>query len=185
MILIDRKLVSNLSARARASARLRRNHNFHQDYADPTNRMLNAMEPGTYVRPHRHEAPDKWEAFILLSGRALVVTFDDSGNAVAHAVLDGGAGVFGVEIPARVWHSVAALASGTVLYEIKPGPYAPLDDKDFAPWAPAEGAPEAARYLAGLTAGYAGVNRRETSSPKSGRRGETSRSDPQKRPVRM
>lgn len=154
MILIDRKLVSNLSAAARASSRRRCNHNFHPDYADPTNRMLNAMEPGTYVRPHKHQAPDKWEAFLLLSGRALVVTFDDAGQAGEWTVLDGGAGVFGVEIPARVWHSVAALAPGTVLYEIKPGPYAPLDDKNFAPWAPEEGAPEAAGYLAGLTARF-------------------------------
>lgn len=154
MILINRKLVSNLSAAARASGRLRSNHNFHPDYADPTNRMLNAMEPGTYVRPHKHEAPDKWEAFLLIAGRALVMIFDDAGQVGEWTVLDGGAGVFGVEIPARVWHSVAALVPGTVLYEIKPGPYVPVDDKNFAPWAPEEGTAEAAGYLADLTARF-------------------------------
>jgi cupin fold WbuC family metalloprotein len=106
--------------------------------------------PGTYVRPHKHESPDKWEVFIVLSGRALVVCFDEAGAIIDHAILDGTLGVYGVEIAAREWHAVVSLVPGTVLYEVKPGPYAPIDDKNFAPWAPAEGSPEALIYLSTL-----------------------------------
>ena len=152
MITINRQLTSGLTAEARSSARLRKNYNFHQDYADPVNRMLNAFEPRTYVRPHKHESPDKWEVFIVLTGRALVCQFDNKGEIMEHTVLDHTRGAYGVEIAPREWHAVISLDSGTVLYEVKPGPYAPIDDKNFAPWAPAEGTPEAANYLTSLLA---------------------------------
>jgi cupin fold WbuC family metalloprotein len=150
MIAIDRKLTSGVTEEAKKSPRLRKNRNFHSDYADPVNRMLNAFEPGTYVCPHKHESPDKYEVFILLDGKALALQFDDTGAIAEHVILDRGAGVYGVEFAPREWHSIVALVPGTVLYEIKPGPYAPLSDKNFAPWAPAEGSPEAADYLRSL-----------------------------------
>jgi cupin fold WbuC family metalloprotein len=154
MIAIDQHLVARISRDAKNSLRLRKNYNFHSDYADPVNRMLNAFEPGTYVRPHKHELPDKCEVFLILSGRALALQFDDAGTIIEHTVLDPSQGIFGVEIPARTWHSIISLASGTVLYEVKPGPYVPLDDKNFASWAPAEGSPEAAGYLSALLVGF-------------------------------
>jgi cupin fold WbuC family metalloprotein len=150
MIVIDRQLTSTVSREAKSSPRARKNYNFHTDYADPVNRMLNAFEPGTYVRPHKHELPDKCEVFLLLSGRALVLRFDDAGTVISHAVLDRDRGVYGVEFAPREWHSIASLEPDTVLYEVKPGPYAPVPDKNFAPWAPAEDSPEAAAYLASL-----------------------------------
>jgi cupin fold WbuC family metalloprotein len=152
MIIINRQLSLNVSAEAKKSARLRKNHNFHTDYADPVNRMLNAFEPGTYVRPHKHESPDKCEVFIILAGKALVLQFDDAGTIVEHTILDHAQGVYGVEIEAREWHTILALVSGTVLYEVKPGPYAPIADKNFAPWSPAEGSPESSRYLDSILA---------------------------------
>ncbi len=152
MVIIDEQLTTSLAAEAKNSARQRKNYNFHRDYADPVNRMLNAFEPGTYVRPHKHESPDKWEVFIVLSGRALVLRFDDTGAILEYVVLDHARGVYGVEIAAREWHAVASLASGTVLYEVKPGPYAPIDDKNFASWAPPEGSLDAAAYLSSLLA---------------------------------
>jgi len=150
MIIIDRKLALSVSESAKASARLRKNHNFHADYADPVNRMLNAFEPGTYVRPHKHESPDKCEVFIVLTGRALAVQFDDSGAIIEHTILDHATGTFGVEFAPRVWHTIISLAPGTVVYEVKPGPYAPIDDKNFAPWAPPEDSAESAAYLASM-----------------------------------
>jgi cupin fold WbuC family metalloprotein len=150
MVIISRELTSSISAEAKNSARLRKNFNFHRDFADPVNRMLNAFEPGTYVRPHKHESPDKWEVFIALSGRALVVCFDNAGTIISHAILDSAQSVYGVEFAAREWHTVLSLVSGTVLYEVKPGPYAPIEDKNFASWAPPEGSPEAATYLVSL-----------------------------------
>jgi cupin fold WbuC family metalloprotein len=80
MIVIHRQLVSSVSEGAKNSPRLRKNYNFHADYADPVNRMLNAFEPWTYVRPHKHESPDKCEVFVILTGKALALRFDDAGE---------------------------------------------------------------------------------------------------------
>jgi cupin fold WbuC family metalloprotein len=154
MIVIDETLTSSVIEEARKSTRLRKNHNFHSDYSDPTNRMLNALEPGTYLRPHKHESPDKWETFLILSGKALVICFDDAGVIMDGAILDHAHGIYGVEIPAREWHTVVALSSGTVLYEVKPGPYVPLDDKNFASWAPVEGSADTNKYLDALLDHY-------------------------------
>lgn len=152
MIIINRLLTSDVAREAKNSPRLRKNFNFHSDYADPVNRMLNAFEPGTYIRPHKHESPDKFEAFIVLTGKALALRFDDAGAILEHAVLDHATGVYGIEFAPREWHSIVSLVSGTVLYEVKPGPYAPIADKNFAPWAPPEGSPEAAAYIASILA---------------------------------
>ena len=147
MIVINRQVISTLAEEAKASARLRKNLNFHHDYSDPVNRMLNAFEPGTYVQPHKHEDPDKCEVFILLSGKAAAIRFDNAGTIVEYTILDRAEGVYGIEFAAREWHMIASLASGTVLYEVKPGPYTPINDKNFAKWAPPEGSPDAAAYL--------------------------------------
>jgi cupin fold WbuC family metalloprotein len=152
MVIIDQQLTASVTEEAKNSARFRKNYNFHQDYADPVNRMLNAIEPGTYVRPHKHESPDKFEVFIVLSGKALVIRFDDAGAILEHSILNRSSGIYGVEFAAREWHTIISLVSGTVLYEVKAGPYAPIDDKNFAPWAPIEGSPEAAGYLESLQA---------------------------------
>jgi cupin fold WbuC family metalloprotein len=147
MINIDISLLESVSLRARNSARKRSNHNFHHEPADLLQRMLNAIEPGSYVQPHKHENPDKREAFFCLRGRLAVVEFDDEGNITAHTVLDPSAGTFGVEIAPRTWHTIFSLEPGSVAYEVKDGPYDPSIDKNFAPWAPEESDPDAIPYL--------------------------------------
>lgn len=151
MISINSELLSRLSREARQSPRLRKNYNFHYGPEDPLQRMLNAMEPGTYIRPHKHENPDKREAFFALSGSLCILEFDDLGEIREYTILNAARGNFGVEIPARTWHSIISLETGSVAYEVKDGPYNPADDKDFAPWAPEEGSGEAADYLCMLT----------------------------------
>jgi len=138
MIRINEDFVSQISEKAKHSARLRMNYNYHPRLDDPISRMLNAMEPGTYIQPHKHENPDRVEVFIALRGRFVVFTFDDAGNISDHYILDSREGNFGVEIPARVYHSLISLESGSVAYEIKEGPYFPATAKNFAPWAPNE-----------------------------------------------
>lgn len=141
---IDDARLGALVARARAAERRRANDNLHPDLEDPVQRFLNAMEPGTYVRPHRHAHPPRWELFLALTGRAAVLGFDEGGRVVWREELSAHGPVRGVEIEPGAWHAVAALEPGTVLFECKPGPYRPVSDKDFAPWAPAEGEPGAA-----------------------------------------
>ena len=139
MIVIDKNLTDKLTREAAVHPRKRKNHNFHREFSDPMNRMLHAMEPETYVQPHKHENPDKREAFIILKGKVAVIEFDDAGNIREHVILDPVTGNDGAEIQPRTWHCLIALEKGTLIYEVKDGPYDPSDDKCFASWAPAEG----------------------------------------------
>lgn len=156
MITIDDRFIEQTTQKAKASPRLRMNHNFH-NLEDPVNRMLNAMEPGTYIQPHKHENPDSFEVFLCIRGRFLVVIFDDAGNMTDHTILDAREGKFGVEIPAKTYHSLASLETGSVAYEIKEGPYKPATAKNFASWAPAEKDPGTDTYLKNILT-RAGIN---------------------------
>lgn len=147
---IDSNLLRTLSENARKSPRLRMNYNLHDSLDDPCQRLLNALEPGTYVRPHRHTDPPKSEAFVALSGRMSVLIFDDHGNLTESLLLDSKEGLIAVEVPSGRWHSIVSHESGSVFFEVKHGPYHPLTDKDFAPWAPAEGGPSASDFLENL-----------------------------------
>lgn len=143
---VEEASLADLSAEARASARGRRNRNLHQALDEPVQRFCNAIEPGSYVRPHRHPQAGKWELFIALRGAAVALSFDGQGRVTGRTELRAGGPVYAVEIPEGTWHTLAALEVGTVLFEIKQGPYIPLSDKDFAPWAPAEGDADAAAF---------------------------------------
>ena len=133
--------LAGLALEAADRTRLRANLNLHTQLSDPIQRLFNALQPGTYVRPHRHVAPPRWEAFIAVSGRAVILTFEDDGRVGRRLELGPSAEAIAVEIDAGVWHTVAALQPDTMLFELKPGPYRPAADKEFAAWAPAEGAP--------------------------------------------
>ncbi|MFA5529301.1 MAG: WbuC family cupin fold metalloprotein [Thiohalomonadaceae bacterium] len=153
---LDNRLFDNLAAQARTHVRGRINENLHTGPDDPVQRFLNAIEPGSYVRPHRHTEPSRWELLTVLTGAAVVLLFDDMGKVLLREEVDAHGPLHGLEIPAGAWHTVAACVPGTVLLELKPGPYRPAADKDFAPWAPREGDPEApacVRWLARARAG--------------------------------
>jgi cupin fold WbuC family metalloprotein len=149
---ITEQLLNEVSNKAAAADRRRTNHNFHKDYGERVQRLLNAAEPGTYIRPHKHEDPDKVEVFIVLRGSVVVVEFDDEGAIIDHALLSRDKGTFAVELPPRVWHTFICLEPRTVLYEAKEGPYDETADKHFAPWAPAEGSPAAEGFTEGVLA---------------------------------
>ncbi len=136
MKLIDKTLLDKVSQQAGANERLRQNYNFHSDLDDVLNRLLNAMEPGTYVRPHRHLSPDKEEICLVLRGRIMNFIFDEDGNVIDKRIIDPLQGVYGLEIEAGVWHSLVVLEPNTVVYEVKRGPFAPLSPENMAPWAP-------------------------------------------------
>ena len=147
MIIINTDLVQQVIDKAQTSPRRRMNYNFHPFLDDPLQRMLNCLEPDTYIQPHKHEDPDKCEAFILLKGKVLVVEFDDLGNVRSHAMLEAGTGTYGAEIAPRIYHCIIAMEPGSVVYDVKNGPYSALDDKNFAAWAPKEGTDECQAYL--------------------------------------
>jgi cupin fold WbuC family metalloprotein len=110
--------------------------------------MLNAVQPGSYIRPHRHAAP-RAESLVLLRGVLRFVAFDDAGE-IRRAVDLRADGDLAVDIEGGIYHSMVSLAADSVVFEVKTGPYHPDTDKTWAPWAPAEDAPEAAAYLQDL-----------------------------------
>lgn len=136
-------LLAEVSAEARQAPRLRKNRNFHA-MEDPVHRLLNALEPGTYIRPHRHRKATKAETALVLSGAVAVLIFEDAGMLVEKRRLSPAGPDRGVEMPAGVWHTFVALEPGTVFFETKAGPYEPLTPEELASWAPPEGAAEAA-----------------------------------------
>jgi cupin fold WbuC family metalloprotein len=135
-MIIDKALLDSVSAQAVKNQRLRMNYNFHRELDDPLNRLLNAMEPGSYFPPHRHKNPDKEEIFLVLRGSVLVIIFDDDGSVVSSTEVSPEKEVYGMEIEAGIWHSLIVLEPGTVVYEVKKGPYVPLTHDNIAPWAP-------------------------------------------------
>ncbi|WP_374680740.1 WbuC family cupin fold metalloprotein [Accumulibacter sp.] len=154
-LLIDQALLDSVSGEASRSPRQRKNRNFHADDAAPAHRLLNAIEPGSYLMPHRHLDANKDETMIVLRGRLGVVFFDELGQVEQTAVLAPMGPICGVDIPHGVYHTVLALDPGTVMLEAKGGPYLPLDEAERAPWAPAEGAPQAAAYALSLRERFA------------------------------
>ena len=135
-----------MAEKSKVASRKRDHFRFHKLDNDSIQRMLNAMQPGTYLQPHKHENPDKREVFLALTGKLLVVIFDHQGNITDHMVLDPSKHEYAIEIPARVYHTVICLEPDSIAYEIKDGPYDPIDDKNFASWAPKEGEKECDAY---------------------------------------
>jgi cupin fold WbuC family metalloprotein len=136
MILINEQLLDQTTEKARLILRGRANYNFHQQLDDPINRLINALEIDTYVRPHKHKNPDKNEIFLLLRGKVAIFIFDDDGKITAATILDPKNGVYGGEIPPDTWHGLLVLQSGSVIYEVKEGPFTPISPENFAPFAP-------------------------------------------------
>ena len=121
MKIIDEQLMDSVTEQAKESPRLRMNYNFHQSLDEKCHRFLNAMEPGTVVPVHHHMTKD--ETFILLRGKVRVSTYNDDGEVIEQVVLSQEDGRYGVDIPKNVWHGVECLESGSVIFEVKEGPF--------------------------------------------------------------
>lgn len=145
MRLITLSLINDLLDQAARSERGRVPYRFHE-HDEPVQRMLNAIMPGSYITPHKHENPDKVELIAILQGEAAVVQFSGAGDMEEIYVLKPEGELRGVDIPPRIYHNFVALTPCVVL-EIIQGPYHPDTHKKFAPWAPAEGTPECDAFL--------------------------------------
>lgn len=155
-LIVDRALLDAVSAEAQASPRRRKNRNFHAADGDAAHRLLNAIEPGSYIAPHRHLDPAKDETMIVVRGRLGAVFFDAAGKVLQTAVLTAGGEACGVNIPHGVYHTILGLEAGTVFFEAKAGPYLALTEAERAAWAPAEGEAAAGEYLRSLLAHFTG-----------------------------
>lgn len=154
MKIFNYSYLNDLTGKAKLSPRLRQHHNIHQSYQDVCQRLFNSIEPGSYIRPHRHNCDPKDELLIAVRGVMALVTFDDHGDIIS--VLRFGAErigediALGAEVPPSSWHTVIALESGCILLEIKAGPFDPKQPKDLATWAPEEGSSAVHDYMNGL-----------------------------------
>ncbi len=149
LLVVDNRLLNAKARDANDSPRRRDIHSLHTGDADPLQRMLNAIQPGSYVRPHRHVEPPKAEIVVILQGSLGCVFFDDHGEPRKSelVVLNARRGVFALDTRANVWHTILALEPDTVVLEAKPGPYNAGTDKEFASWSPPEHSAEAPAYL--------------------------------------
>jgi cupin fold WbuC family metalloprotein len=157
--LIDGGLFERVLGQARASSRRRMNFNFHATFDENPSRFLNVLLRGTYITPHRHSDPPKAESLLVLEGRVAFFVFDGAGRIEQRVALGRGESGCGIDVGPGVWHTAAALSEQAVCFEVKPGPYAPASDKEFAPWAPREGDPRSVAYLESLLCDF------EQSSP--------------------
>lgn len=142
MKIFSNEYLCDLSRRAKSSPRQRQHCNIHQSYEEACQRLFNAIEPGSYIRPHRHISDPRDELLVAVRGLMALVTFDGQGeitNVIRFGTekFDANASS-AVEIPSSVWHTVVALEPGSVLLEIKAGPFDPNQPKDLANWAPTE-----------------------------------------------
>ena len=125
-MLIDSHILDSLTAQAKASPRLRMNLDLRNSPEDQSQRMLNAIEPGTVMPIHRHRGSS--ETVLCVRGHFEEYFYDDSGNLVE--TIDMRPGGIILNVPIGQWHSLRSLESGTVLFECKDGKYEPLGEED-------------------------------------------------------
>lgn len=129
-MIINQAVLDQLSAQAKESPRLRMNLDLRNGPEDKSQRMLNAIEPGSPMPIHRHKHTS--ETVVCLRGRLVEEFYDDLERMCTEAIeLSPGGPIAAINIPAGQWHTVRAVESGTVLLECKDGPYEPLGAEDI------------------------------------------------------
>lgn len=129
MELINSELLNSVSAKAKESTRLRMNYNFHENNESKSQRLLNALEMGTELPIHRHRHTA--ETYVLLRGKLKVLFYNDNCELTETALLDPLKGNYGIDIPAGQFHTIEILENDSVIFEVKDGPYTPLEEQDI------------------------------------------------------
>lgn len=125
---ISKDLLDTLTALAKASPRLRMNYDLRNSPEDQSQRMLNALEPGTELPIHRHR--NSSETVAILRGRAVQWLYDEEGNVVEKVLLEVGGDIPAMNVEKGQWHRLECLESGTVIVEFKDGAYEPVGAED-------------------------------------------------------
>ena len=126
---IDAALLDKLTAQAKASPRLRMNFDLRTSPEDSSQRMLNALEPGTVLPIHRH--PKTTEVVVILRGSATQYFYDDEGRITETVTIAAGSGTPAMSVEKGRWHRIESLESGTVIFEAKDGAYEPIGPEDI------------------------------------------------------
>ena len=143
-MIIDKKLLDELSAQAKANPRLRQSYDLRNSENDNSQRMLNALEPGTVMPIHRHKKSS--ESIAIIRGKMIMRFYDDNGNVTDEfvmapislhslpSILEGECNeptIPMVQVEAGQWHSLEVLEEGTVVFEAKDGKYEPLKEEEL------------------------------------------------------
>jgi cupin fold WbuC family metalloprotein len=144
---VDKAQMESLKRSSSTDPRQRQMHILHQ-YPDIVQRMVNVLQPDSYIRPHRHCTPEKFETFVVLEGKIGVFVFDVQGTVLEKSISSPDNRIFDLLPPA--WHSYIVLEQDTIVFEVKQGPYIASEDKEFAAWAPEENSAGVQDYLASL-----------------------------------
>lgn len=127
-MIFDKLLLDNLTAQAKASPRLRMHYDLRNSQDDNSQRILNAMEPGTELPIHRHRGSS--ETVVMLRGKGKWNYYDDNGQLTESFIVSADGDIRGISVPQGQWHNSESLESGTVILECKDGAWAPLAEED-------------------------------------------------------
>ena len=128
-MIVDKKLMDSLSAQAKENPRLRQAFDLRTTPEDQSQRILNAVQPGTILPIHRHRGST--ETIIVLRGKVVQHYYDDNGNKTASYELAPNSAQVGMSIPVGQWHALESLEEGSVIFECKDGAYQPLSAEDI------------------------------------------------------
>jgi cupin fold WbuC family metalloprotein len=145
--------LESLTADAKKAGRLRKHNNIHDSYNESCQRLMNAISVGSYIAPHRHHLDPKNECLIAVRGVFAAIIFDNTGeiNCIEYFGTEKFENLsVGLELRSQSWHTVLALEEGSIIFEVKEGPFQPAAGKEYAPWAPGEDSVEAKAYYAHL-----------------------------------
>ena len=128
-MIIDQKILDSLSAQAKESPRLRQAFDLRTTPYVSSQRILNAVEPGTILPIHRHRGTT--ERIIVLRGKVVQHYFNDAGEKTASYELAPNSAQVGMSVPLGQWHALESLEEGSVIFECKDGAYQPLSPEDI------------------------------------------------------
>ena len=126
---INKSLLDNLTAQAKENPRLRQSFDLRTTSEDNSQRMLNALEPGTVMPIHRHRTTS--ETMVMVRGKLMERFYDDAGKLIDEFIMEPCGKYTMIQIEAGQWHSLEVLESGTVIFEAKDGKYMPLSEEDI------------------------------------------------------
>ena len=124
-MVLDKALLDQLTSEAEANSRLRRNYDLRNSENDLSQRMLNAIEPGTVMPIHRH--PNTSTTVIIIRGKMRQNFYDDNGTLIESVILDAEGDTRAVQIEQGRWHNLVSLQSGTIIFEAKDGQWEPYE----------------------------------------------------------
>ena len=128
-MVIDKQKLVSLSFQAASNPRLRFGFDMRTTNQDNSQRLLNAMEPGTIIPIHRHQTTS--ETMVMVRGKLIERFYDDFGNVTNEFVMEPLGEYSLIQVPANQWHSLEVLEPGTIIFEAKDGRYHPLAEDDI------------------------------------------------------